>query len=333
MTSMTPEVNASVPSQTLKFPDREIRVGISQCLLGEKVRFDGGHKHAHYCTDVLGKYFTFVPTCPEVGAGMGTPREPIRLVNMNNEVRVRGTKSDDDYTEALTHFSEQAVKRLTGLSGYILLGKSPSCGMERVKVYRENGYRSDITQGGVFAETLMRTYPELPVEESGRLNDPQLRESFLTRVYAYHTWQAMIDEGITPKTLIDFHTQYKPLLMAHNQQAYRDLGKWLAGVDKNSVVQKAKEYLPQFMAILKQPATRKNHTNTLMHLQGYLKNSLSGAERQHLRQTIDNYRTGMIPLIAPLVLMRHLFEVHGCEYAGNYRYLFPYPESLAIDGV
>ncbi|MDX1320574.1 MAG: DUF523 and DUF1722 domain-containing protein [Oceanospirillum sp.] len=320
-------------SQTSGFPDREIRVGISQCLLGEQVRFDGGHKHARYCTETLAKYFTFVPTCPEVGAGMSIPREPIRLVSMQDEVRVRGTKSDDDYTEQLTDFSERAVKRLSGLSGYVLLGKSPSCGMERVKVYRENGNRSDISQGGVFAEALMRTYPELPVEESGRLTDPQLRESFLTRVYAYNTWQAMEEQGITPKALIDFHTQYKPLLMAHNQQAYRDLGKWLAGVDKTSVEQKAKEYLPKFMAILKEPATRENHTNTLMHLQGYLKEKLTSSERQNLRQTIDNYRTGMIPLIAPLVLMRHLFEVHGCEYAGNYRYLYPYPEDLAIDGV
>lgn len=325
--------NSNHDIQAPQFPDREIRVGISQCLLGEKVRFDGGHKHAHYCTDVLGKYFSFVPTCPEIGAGMGTPREPIRLVKMGEEVRVRGTKSDDDYTEALTHFSEQAVRRLEGLSGYILLGKSPSCGMERVKVYRENGYRSDITQGGVFAETLMQTYPELPVEESGRLNDPQLRESFLTRVYAYSTWQAMQDAGLTPKALLDFHTQYKPLLMAHNQQAYRDLGKFLAGVSKEDVQEKARDYLPRFMAILKQPATRKNHTNTLMHLQGYLKSHLNAAERQHLSETIHSYRTGMLPLIAVLVLMRHLFKVYGCEYSGNYRYLFPYPEALAIDGI
>jgi len=319
--------------QTPHFPRQEIRVGISQCLLGDEVRFDGGHKHAQYCTKVLGQHFTFVPTCPEVGAGMTIPREPIRLVNMNNEVRVRGTKSDEDYTEALTDFSQQAVQRLTGLSGYILLGKSPSCGMERVKVYRDNGYRSDITQGGVFAETLMQTYPELPVEESGRLTDPKLRESFLTRVYAYRTWQTLEETGITPKALLDFHSEYKPLLMAHSQQAYRELGKWLAGVDKTTVEEKAKAYLPKFMAILKQPASRQNHTNTLMHLQGYLKNNLTSAERQNLRQMIDNYRTGMIPLIAPLVLMRHLFEVHGCEYAGNYRYLFPYPESLAIDGI
>lgn len=319
--------------QTPHFPSQEIRIGISQCLLGAEVRFDGGHKHAQYCTEVLGKHFTFVPTCPEVGAGMSIPREPIRLVNMNNEVRVRGTRSDDDYTESLTRFSQQAVSGLSDLSGYILLGKSPSCGMERVKVYRENGYRSDITQGGVFAETLMQTYPELPVEESGRLTDATLRESFLTRVYAYRAWQTLQEAGMTPKALLEFHAEYKPLLMAHNQQEYRELGKWLAGVDKASVEEKAAQYLPKFMAILKQPATRQNHTNTLMHLQGYLKSNLSSAERQNLRQMIDNYRTGMIPLIAPLVLMRHLFEVHGCEYAGNYRYLFPYPEALAIDGI
>lgn len=321
------------PGQSLGFPSREIRVGISQCLLGEKVRFDGGHKHAHYCTDILGRYFTFVATCPEVGAGMGTPREPIRLVSIEDAVSVRGTRSDNDYTQALTSFSERAVERLGGLSGYILLGKSPSCGMERVKVYRENGYRSDITQGGVFAEALMRAYPELPVEESGRLNDPQLRESFLTRVYAYSSWQAMTESGITPKAILDFHTEYKPLLMAHNQQAYRELGHWLAGVDKTTLAEKAAAYLPKFMAILKQPATRRSHTNTLMHLQGYLRDKLSAVERQHLCQTIDNYRTGMIPLIAPLVLMRHLFQVHGCAYSGNYRYLFPYPQALAIDGI
>lgn len=312
------------------FPEHKIQLGISQCLLGDQVRFDGGHKQARYCTDILGQYVSYLPICPEMGAGMGTPREPIRLVNIDDEIKVRGTRSDHDYTEVLTQFSERAVQRLDQVSGYILLGKSPSCGMERVKVYRTNGYRSDLSSAGIFAETLMRTYPHLPVEETGRLNDPVLRESFLTRVYAYNSWQQLVKEGITAKGLLDFHTQYKPLLMAHNQQEYRELGKWLAGVSKHNVAQMADEYLPKFMAILKQPATRKNHTNVLMHLQGYLKSSLSSQERQMLSNTIDQYRTGLIPLIAPLVLMRHLFELHGCSYSGNLRYLFPYPESLAL---
>ncbi|MBB1488796.1 YbgA family protein [Oceanospirillum sediminis] len=318
---------------SLLFPENEIRIGISQCLLGSEVRFDGGHKKSRFCTDTLGKYVKYVPVCPEAGAGLGIPREPIRLVDREAEgIRVRGTRSDDDYTEVLESFTQETVPKLDHLCGYIFLGKSPSCGMERVKVYRLNGHLADVRKSGVFAEAIMETYPALPTEESGRLNDPVLRESFLTRVFAYSSWQVMKREGITPGKLIEFHTQYKPLLMAHNQQAYRDIGAWLAGVNKENIAEKAEEYLPRMMAILKQPASRKNHTNALMHLQGYLKKSLSSKERQHLRDTIDQYRTGQIPLIAPLVLMRHLFEVHGCDYAGNYRYLFPYPEALAMTG-
>jgi uncharacterized protein YbgA (DUF1722 family)/uncharacterized protein YbbK (DUF523 family) len=314
------------------FPQRDIQIGISQCLLGDKVRFDGGHKQSRFCTDTLGKFVNFVPVCPEMGAGMGTPREAIRLVDREElGVRVEGNRTGDDYTEALTQFSERAVERLSHLGGYILLGKSPSCGMERVKVYRTNGHLSDVRRSGVFAEKLLERYPSLPVEEVGRLNDPILRESFLTRVFAYSTWQQIQQEGMTPGKLIEFHTQYKPILMAHNQQGYRDLGAWLAGVDKDNIEQKAEQYLPKFMEILKQPASRKNHTNVLMHMQGYLKRFLASRERQLLSQTIDQYRTGALPLIAPLVLMRHLFQVHGCDYSGNYRYLFPYPEPLAIN--
>lgn len=313
--------------------EHALRIGISQCLLGNEVRFDGGHKKSHFCTDTLDKYVQYVPVCPEMGAGLGTPREPIRLVDREDEgIRVRGTRSDQDYTEALTDFTEQTVPELDNLCGYIFLGKSPSCGMERVKVYRLNGHLADVRKSGVFAEAIMQAYPSLPVEESGRLSDPVLRESFLTRIFAYQRWQTLLSEGMTAGKLIDFHTEYKPLMMAHNQQAYRDLGKWLAGVCKDNIQEKADEYLPKMMAILKQPASRKNHTNTLMHLQGYLKKSLNSKERQNLRDTIDRYRTGLIPLIAPLVLMRHLFEVHGCDYSGNYRYLYPYPEDLALTG-
>ncbi|WP_115718718.1 YbgA family protein [Gallaecimonas mangrovi] len=308
-----------------------IPVGVSSCVLGEKVRFDGGHKLSRFIADELGRHFRFVAICPEMAIGMGTPRPTIRLVGHPDRPRVQGTKDLAlDVTDQLNAFTQQTLPKLANLCGYILCAKSPTCGMERVRVYRENGDGLGKVGVGVYAKALMAFYPNLPVEEDGRLHDPLLRENFVMRVMAYHQWQQLKAKGLTTSDLMAFHRQHKFLLLAHNQPLYRQLGPLIASASKDDVMAVAEQYIGRFMAALKHPASKKDHANTLMHLQGFFKKVLSGAEKQELASLIDDYRQGLVPLMAPLTLINHHLRLHPVPYLAEQSYLHPYPADLKL---
>jgi uncharacterized protein YbbK (DUF523 family) len=254
-----------------------IPVGISACLLGHKVRYDGGHKRSRYCLNVLSDCFDFVPFCPEVAIGMSTPREPIRLVGSAESPRVVGVKdSSIDVTDKLKDYADKVADKHTELCGYILMKGSPSCGMERVKVYHENGLPNEAGTGA-YAAQLMRNKPALPVEEEGRLNDPVLRENFITRVFVYYSWQQEVLPDPSLHKVIQFHSQHKYQLMAHSYEGYRELGHYLAEEAAQQPLEQVLEtYILSLMTHLKKRASRKTHTNTLMHIMGYLKRDIDG---------------------------------------------------------
>lgn len=309
----------------------QIPVGISSCLLGEQVRFDGGHKHLRLCTESLSRYFDFVPVCPEVEMGLGIPRKPIHLAGEVAQPRVVETGDDGrDLTEQLQTFSQQRVRELPPLAGYILMKKSPSCGLYRVKVHQQAGQAAEYKGRGLFAQALTDTYPQLPVEESGRLSDPALRENFMTRVFAYADWQQLVQKGLTHQRLIDFHARYKYSLMAHSPAQYSALGRMLADAGRHAPEAIGERYFVALMDVLSKLASRKTHTNVLMHLQGYLKKKISYREKQELAGIIEQYRTAQIPLVVPVTLLRHHFNNHPDPYINRQAYLKPYPDDLSL---
>lgn len=308
-----------------------VKIGISACLLGQPVRYNGGHKHSSLCTEVLARHFEFIGICPEQAIGLGTPRQPIRLVGDPDSPCAVGTVDRQlDVSEALTAFGAQVATQLDDISGYILMQKSPSCGMERVKVYQDNGYPAAGGGRGLFAAALMRARPDLPVEEDGRLNDPVLRENFITRVFAHASWQELLRTGLTRQALIRFHERYKYQLMATNREQYRLLGRAVAQIAAKPLAEFAPAYFSQLMAALKHPASRGSHSNVLQHLAGYLKRTLSAPEKQELQQLIEQYRVGTVPLVVPMTLIRHHFRRHPDAYIARQTYMLPHPDDLGL---
>lgn len=310
-------------------PPSMIKVGISSCLLGERVRFDSGHKRNDYVTGVLQDYFEFVPFCPEVEIGLGIPREAIRLIAVGEEVRCVGTKNPElDVTQALDDIADKQGAWQEQLCGYILKKDSPSCGMERVKVY-SNGLptRNGV---GIYAKRLLQKYPSLPVEEEGRLQDARLRENFIQRVFIYARWQSMLCEGLSLGKLQAFHAQHKYLLMSHNQVEAKALGGMLAEANKATLDALAPRYLERMMVALKTIATRENHVNTLQHIQGYLKKSLDAGDKVELVEVVENYKRGLVPLIVPITLLRHHFRRHPDDYITQSYYMNPHPGELML---
>jgi uncharacterized protein YbgA (DUF1722 family)/uncharacterized protein YbbK (DUF523 family) len=307
------------------------KVGISACLLGQKVRYDGGHKRDLFLTELFGKFVEWIPICPEIEVGMGVPRETVRLVGKLSHPRMIAEKSGTDWTEAMNRF---AAKRLGDiaekhLSGYVFKKNSPSCGMERVKVYNSKGMAE--RQGrGLFAAALMSQWPLLPVEEEGRLNDLKLRENFIERVFAYHRWLQACLERKSPGALVRFHTSHKYLLLAHSQRHYRQLGRLVAEVKQRSLAATYEDYGRVFMEALTVIATEKTHANVLDHMMGYFSKHLSAPERQELVQLIGDFRRQLIPLIVPITLMRHYTKKYQVEYLQGQLYLEPSPKELML---
>lgn len=308
----------------------DIALGISSCLLGNKVRHDGGHKRNVYVLSTLTEYFTFRPYCPEMAIGLGVPRPTIRLTRSTDGTRLTG--SDDptlDLTDNMTAWSESAIEGMQDLSGFILKNNSPSCGMERVRVYDGNGAPSR-DGSGLFAAVLMRSMPWLPVEEEGRLNDPMLRENFIERVFVYYRWQQLIKTGLSVSGLMDFHQRHKFILLAHDEVEYRKLGPLVANVNRQNLAQVADEYLLRMMTCLKARTSRKRHANVLMHVMGFLKNKIDGDDKKELIEVMDNYRHGKVPLVVPITLMKHHLRRFPDEYIDSQYYMAPYPEELML---
>lgn len=307
----------------------KIPIAISSCLLGEHVRYDGGHKYDQFINRRLADFFDFRPFCPEVAIGLGIPRTPIRLVVTDNGVRVQNVKDPSiDVTDKLVAYGNKAAKGLHDVSGYIFKSRSPSCGMERVKTWHESGQPGRSDGIGAYAGAIMRAHPNLPIEEEGRLNDPVLRDNFVERVFTWYRWQQLKNSGITPAGLVDFHTRNKLSVMAHNQAAYRRLGQLVADAGKNGFPELCANYEAGLMEAMKRHATRKSHSNVLQHLQGYFSKQLSTADRAELCELIEEYRLGLVPLAAALTLIRHHFLHHPNEWALQQTYLEPYPKEL-----
>lgn len=305
-----------------------IKVGISACLLGDQVRFDGGHKRSDFCANELQRHVEFVKLCPEVGIGMSVPRPTIRLEQHAHGVRAVVPKTGEDVTERLSNFADKAQPHLQQLSGYVLCAKSPSCGMERVKLYDpDTGYARKEAEG-IFVKRLRELHPALPLEEDGRLNDAPLRENFVMRVFVYHAWQ-QLPQPLRKADLLNFHTELKLLLLAHNQAEYRRLGRLVAEQQEIDAAF-ARQYIEAIMAALGKPATRANHTNVLQHIQGYFGQHLSKDQKAELSGLILDYHDGVQPLLAPLTLLRHYLREYPNDYLQGQRYLNPYPADLKL---
>lgn len=310
----------------------KIPVGISGCLLGERVRFNGGHKRFRLCSDDWSRWFDFQSVCPEMGIGMGVPRPPVRLVETRpGHIDIVDPESARTYTREIQSFTDSVENQLSHLCGFVLAAKSPSCGLQGVKVYLPNGHPNSSGRG-IFADTLIRKYPLLPVEDSGRLMDAGLRENFVLRVFVYHSWRLLVQRGLTPQRLTDFHARHKFLVLAHQPAAYKTLGQLLANCRHGNLSEVANEYIHGLMAALAKPASRGGHSNALMHIQGYLKTVLKPEERQALRQSVDHYHSGDVPLVVPMTLIRHYVDKHTdvASYAARQAYLAPYPTALRL---
>ena len=307
-----------------------IKIGVSSCLLGEKVRYDGGHRHDRYITDTLGRYFTFVPVCPEVGCGLTTPREAMRLEGDPAAPRLITNKTRIDLTQQMLTYCRAKLAELEGeeLGGFIFKKDSPSSGLWRVKVYN-NGVPAK-TGSGLFAHAVTSRFPLLPVEEDGRLADPKLRENFIERVFAYRRWQDFQSNDGSLGGLVLFHTRHKLQLMAHHPQLYRAMGKLVAAASELARGKLLASYEELFMKVLAYHATVKKNTDVLMHIMGYFKKKLSGGEKAELLEVIGLYHRQLVPLVVPLTLIKHYVIKYDQPYLQQQTYLNPHPQELML---
>jgi uncharacterized protein YbgA (DUF1722 family)/uncharacterized protein YbbK (DUF523 family) len=311
--------------------DLPLRLGVSMCLLGQNVRFDGGHARDRFVTDTLGQWFEYVAVCPEVEIGMGMPRPTVRLVDEGRGTRLVAPSTGEDFTERMLAYAEDKIAELSrlDLDGYILKKSSPSCGMERIRVY-VNGMPARRPEPGLFAGKLMERWPALPVEEEGRLNDPVLRENFIVRVFGRNRWRSLVRRGLSRKRLLQFHTAHKLLLRAHNEDAFRRLGKLVGSAGTIPDRELFVAYEREFQAALRTKATKKKHANVLYHALGYLKKALEPVEKCELLTAIEDCRQGLLPLAVPLTLLRYNIRRHSVEYLAGQLYFDPHPKELML---
>jgi uncharacterized protein YbgA (DUF1722 family)/uncharacterized protein YbbK (DUF523 family) len=308
-----------------------IRIGVSRCLLGEDVRFDGGHKRDRFLTDVLSRHVEWVPVCPEVEAGFGTPREAMRLVGDPGRPQLMTITTKRNLTVALTSFTERKLETLeeANLSGYIFKKDSPSCGIARVKLYNSRGMASRSGEG-LFARAFKERFPLVPIEDEGRLCDPALRDNFLERIFCYHRWQILILGSLTRRAIVAFHMSHKYLLMAHTDKGCQSLGRLVARAHRYTPRELAGHYGRLFMTALAVKATRGKHVNVLQHLVGYFKNRLAVKERAELDEVLDDYHRGLVPIIVPLTLIKHYVTMYDIDYIQQQVYLHPHPKELML---
>jgi uncharacterized protein YbgA (DUF1722 family)/uncharacterized protein YbbK (DUF523 family) len=307
-----------------------IRLGISACLLGEQVRFDGGHKRDRFLTDELGKHVQWVPVCPEVEVGMGTPREAVHLVRDGPTLRMVTTRTGVDYTERMNEWARSRVEALAreDLDGYVFKKDSPSCGVWRVKVFSPHASTRDGT--GLFAAIVVQRFPLLPVEEEGRLTDPRLRENFVERLFAFRRLKEHFNRRWTIGSLVEFHTAHKMTLLSHSTTSYQKLGRLVARAKELPRAELRRDYELGFMSTLAMPADTRRHTNVLMHMAGHLKDRADAASRKELAECIDEYRRGLLPLVVPITLLAHHVRVYEVSYLAGQTYLHPHPRELML---
>jgi uncharacterized protein YbgA (DUF1722 family)/uncharacterized protein YbbK (DUF523 family) len=316
----------------------QLRIGVSACLLGEEVRYDGGHKRNPFLVEVLGRFAEWVPVCPEAEAGFGTPRPAMHLVANDggadaSRLKLLTVRDHRDLTAPMRALATRRAAHLAtmNLDGYVLKKDSPSCGLLRVKVYAAGGSNAAIRNGrGLFADALCRAMPLLPVEEEGRLADPRLRENFIERLFAYRRLRELVASVPRAADLVGFHTRHKLLLLAHAPRAYATLGRLVAGA--RSVLSKTllADYSAGFMEALTAPATRGRHANVLQHRAGYFRRLADEPSRRGLAESIADYRAGLVPLVVPVTLIAHYARLHRVEYLLGQVYLQPHPKELML---
>jgi uncharacterized protein YbgA (DUF1722 family)/uncharacterized protein YbbK (DUF523 family) len=309
----------------------KIKVGISTCLLGVNVRFGGGHKQDAYVMGTLNDFFQWVPVCPELEVGMGVPRESVRLVGPVEDPRMLTARTRIDWTDRMNRYSRDRVEALRAehLRGYILKSKSPTCGMERVRVYGEKGM--PVRQGvGLFARALMEAMPHLPIEEEGRLHDPRLRENFIVRVFSYDRWLRLAGGSFKRADLVRFHARHKFLLMAHSPRHLAELGRLVAQAGSLKPSELREAYAGRFFSALRQKATARRHQNVLLHIAGFFRDQLESGDRRELQSAIADYAAGLVPLIVPLTLIRLYARRLGLAYIEDQVYLHPHPKELML---
>jgi uncharacterized protein YbgA (DUF1722 family)/uncharacterized protein YbbK (DUF523 family) len=321
------------PAWPLYANDEPVKIGVSACLLGAKVRYDAGHKRNDFLADMLGRFVEFVPVCPEVEMGLGVPRETVDLVRDQDRtgvVRLVGNETGVDYSDRMNFYAQQRLTELgrTKLCGYVLKKDSPSCGMERVRVYGPSGMPTR-DGSGLFAAALMRRFPNLPIEEEGRLSTPNLRENFVERLFAYRHLSSFFARW-TPDGLVQFHTAYKLVLMAHSPKAYNELGRFVANAKRMARNRVAEHYQSAFMEALRKPATTKSHINVMQHMLGYFRTLLDTDSRDELVSLIEDYRRGLVPLTVPITMFRHYVRRFDIGYLRGQIYLEPHPKELML---
>jgi len=311
--------------------EERIRMGVSACLLGQQVRYDGGHKHDRYITDILGEYLEFVPVCPEVEAGFPIPRETFRLVGDPESPRLVTTRSNVDHTERMLAWAEKRVAELEkeNLCGFIFKSDSPNSGLSRVKVYNAKGM-AEKKGVGLFARAFTQHFPLLPVEEEGRLNDAKLRETFIEQIFTLKRWRETMAGGRSMKNLVDFHTRHKLLLLAHSPVHAKRMGKLVAEGKQMPIGEATTHYEGLLIETLRLKTTVKKNMNVLEHILGYFKAQLSADEKQEMLEIFDRYRREFVPLIVPVTLLNHYVRKFDQPYLKQQVYLNPHPIALKL---
>ena len=308
-----------------------IKLGISSCLMGKNVRYDGGHKLDRFLTDTLGQYVKYVPVCPEAECGLGVPRESMRLVGDPDSPRLLTRHTRVDHTNRMVRWAEKRVKELEkeNLCGFIFKSNSPSSGMERVKVYDEKD--TPTKKGvGVFARVFMEHFPLLPVEEDGRLHDPMLRENFIERIFVMKRWREIVEEKWNVGHLVQFHSRNKLLILSHSEKHYRIMGRMIARGKEIPIKKLYRDYETLLMEALKLKSTIRKNTNVLEHMMGYFKKQLSADEKQELLEIIQQYRAGHVPLVVPVTLVNHYVRKYRQPYLTQQTFLNPHPVDLRL---
>lgn len=317
-----------------------LRLGVSGCMLGASIRYDGGHARDRFVTDGLGPWVEWVSVCPEVEVGMGVPRPAIRLID--REVPGAGPKepkvdqrlvasgSGEDHTDSMTAFVRERVSDLGEIDGFVFKKGSPTCGLYRVKVYHENGNGSHKNGQGLFAQAMCARWPWMPVEEDGRLNDARLRESFIERVFCRNRWRTLVAGGLERGALVDFHTAHKLIIRAHDEAGYQKLGQLVGSLGRRPDGEVFCEYEGEFHRALSKMASRGRHVNVLQHALGYLKDDLGPREKREVLTAIDDFGAGLLPLIVPVTMLRMAIVRCGIEYLEGQLYFDPHPKELML---
>lgn len=314
----------------LPMPEK-IKLGISTCLLGGKVRYDGGHRLERFLTETLGQFVEYVPVCPEVECGLSIPRESMHLEGDPESPRLVTLRTHQDMTDRMVRWALKRVVELEkeGLCGFIFKSNSPSSGMERVKIRNEKGM--PVKRGvGMFARVFMEHFPLLPVEDEGRLRDPELRENFIDRIFTLKRWREVLAEKQGRRNLVDFHTRHKLLILSHSPKHYREMGKLVARAKELSLKELYERYQTLLMESLGLKTTPRKNANVLMHMAGYFRKQLSSDEKKELLEATKNYRQEYIPLIVPITLINHYVRKYDQPYLKQQVYLNPHPVELQL---